>query len=161
MKELKAARERLSSFESAESQRKESEMSELQKAQAKIKASEDKELALTKRLRDQALQHQFERMAAQLGVVSAEDAFRLADLSSVELDEATGKAEGLEELLDSMKASKPWLFAAAPPAPGRGPTGGNPSKAPATGLNSEAINQMSNQDFLKLMEAVKQGRAVI
>jgi hypothetical protein len=121
---------KLSEFEKFEEERKKAEMTvqerlEAEKAEAEKRAKESEERAnkaleaANKRL----LKSEFRLLAKELGVRkdALDDAFVLADLSTVEVDEE-GNVQGVQEALESLKKAKAYLFGGtdfADPSPGQ------------------------------------------
>jgi hypothetical protein len=121
---------KLSEFEKFEEERKKAEMTvqerlEAEKAEAEKRAQESEERAnkaleaANKRL----LKSEFRLLAKELGVRkdALDDAFVLADLSTVEVDEE-GNVQGVQEALESLKKAKAYLFGGtdfADPSPGQ------------------------------------------
>jgi hypothetical protein len=125
--ELKA---KLAEFEKAEEERKKAEMSELERLQSELaelqkKAQEAEELKnkTLESANQRLIKAEFKLIAKELGVrkEALDDAFVLADLSGVEVDE-DGNVQGVKEALESLKKSKAYLFGGqnyADPTPGQ------------------------------------------
>lgn len=116
--EIKAEYERL---KKVEEERKQAEMTELERLQAKL-AELEKQAAEAEQAKAQTLEtankrlikSEFKIIAKELGVRSEalEDAFVLADLSAVEVDE-DGNVKGVKEAVESLKKAKPYLFSSS------------------------------------------------
>jgi hypothetical protein len=128
--EIKAEYERL---KKAEEERKQAEMTELERLQAKL-AELEKQAQEAEQAKSQALEaankrlikSEFRLIAKELGVRSEalDDAFVLADLSAVEVDE-DGNVKGVKEAVEALKKAKPYLFGGneyADPTPGNNET---------------------------------------
>lgn len=125
--ELKA---KLAEFEKAEEERKKSEMSELERLQAELaelqKKAQEAEEVKNKTLESanqRLIKAEFKVFAKELGVrkEAIDDAFVLADLSTVEVDE-DGNVKGVKEAIETLKKAKPYLFGGneyADPTPGQ------------------------------------------
>jgi hypothetical protein len=125
-----AVKTKLTEFEKFEEERKKSEMTvqerlEAEKAEADKKAQEAEERA--NKALDQAnkrlLKAEFRLLAKELGVRkdALDDAFVLADMTSVEVDE-DGNVQGVKEALETLKKAKAYLFGGvdyADPSPGQ------------------------------------------
>lgn len=61
-----------------------------------------------------------EAAARAAGFADPGDAHVFVDVNSIEIDEATGKAKGVEQLVKDLVKAKPYLVAPATPAPGNG-----------------------------------------
>jgi len=113
--EIKAEYERL---KKAEEERKQAEMTEVERLQAKL-AELEKQAQEAENTKSQALElankrlikSEFKLVAKELGVRSEalDDAFVLADLSGVEIDE-DGNVKGVREAVEALKKAKPYLF---------------------------------------------------
>lgn len=100
-------RKKLEAYEKEKADREAAEKTELEKAQAK--AAE-----LEKQISDQAeanrkltIRHAVEITAAQLGFADTNDAYTLADLSTVEI--VDGKVTNAEKVLKALLEKKPYL----------------------------------------------------
>jgi len=103
---------RLADLEAAEKKRKEAEMSELDKAKAKLAEAEQKLAQQTKEMNTFRIKHAVEITAGKLGFQNPEDAYQLADLSAVEITDE-GKVAGVEEALKALAKSRPYLLKAS------------------------------------------------
>lgn len=130
--EIKA---KLDEFTKVEEERKQSEMTEVEKLQAQLQKFEtnarEAEEAKAKALESankRLIKSEFKLLASSkdFGVRkdALDDAFVLADLSSVEVDE-DGNVTGVQEALESLKKSKSYLFGISDyvdPSPGQAET---------------------------------------
>lgn len=73
--------------------------------------------ALNARNRGLALKAAFFDEAAKAGVTHLEDAYRLAELSGVEIDQSTDTVKGIGEAIESLRRGKPFLFRRPKPQP--------------------------------------------
>jgi hypothetical protein len=125
-----AVKTKLSEFEKFEEERKKAEMTvqerlETEKAEADKKAQEAEERAnkALEQANKRLLKAEFRLLAKELGVRkdALDDAFVLADMTSVEVDE-DGNVQGVKEALETLKKSKAYLFGGvdyADPSPGQ------------------------------------------
>lgn len=114
-KALKAAnaesatrRKRLEELEAAEEERKAAQMSEIDKA---LKAKADAEAraqAAEERMRTATIRNAVVLAATRANFHDPEDAFRLADLEGVQINE-DGRVSGVEEALKALAKAKPHL----------------------------------------------------
>jgi hypothetical protein len=121
---------KLSEFEKFEEERKKAEMTvqerlEAEKAEADKKAQEAEERAnkALEQANKRLLKAEFRLLAKELGVRkdALDDAFVLADMTSVEVDEE-GNVQGVKEALETLKKAKAYLFGGvdyADPSPGQ------------------------------------------
>lgn len=100
---------RLAELEEAEKKRKESELSELQKAQTKQAELEKQIAQQAEALKSTRLRHAVEIAAARANFQDPEDAYRLADLSEVEVSE-DGKVTGVDKALEALAKKRPYLI---------------------------------------------------
>lgn len=119
-KALKAAnaesmtrRKRLEELEAAEEARKAAELSEIDKAQRAQAAAEARAQAAEERMRTATIRNAVVLAASKASFYDPEDAFRLADLGSVEIGE-DGRVSGVEEALKALAKVKPHLVRQAP-----------------------------------------------
>ena len=73
--------------------------------------------ALNARNRTLTLKAAFCDEAAKAGITHLEDAYRLADLSRMHVDEETDTTEGLGEVVESLRRTRPYLFRRSKPQP--------------------------------------------
>ncbi len=113
-------RHKLAELETAETKRKEAEMTEVQKLQAQLdKLTKERDESIGK-VQTQAKFRAFEKAAraAKLNWANddaLEDGFRLADLSTVKADGET--VEGMEAAVAALARAKPYLFKAVETPP--------------------------------------------
>lgn len=123
-------KEKAEQLEKQELERKQAEMTETERLQAQLeelqrKATEAEE-AKSKTLESankRLIKSEFKLLAKELGVRkdALDDAFVLADLNSVEIDE-DGNVTGVKEALEALKQAKAFLFGGqnyADPTPGQ------------------------------------------
>lgn len=129
---VKELADKLAEYEKAEEERKKAEMSELERLQAekeeyanKAKEFETKAEEALRKANERLMRAEFKVIAKEAGVhpEALEDAFKLADLSGVEIDDE-GNVIGLDDAIKALKESKKYLFAnrqvGADPSPGAG-----------------------------------------
>ncbi|MEH7246470.1 scaffolding protein [Neobacillus niacini] len=121
---------KLTEFEKFEEERKKAEMTvqerlEAEKAEADKRAQESEERAnkALEQANKRLLKAEFRLLAKELGVRkdALDDAFVLADMTSVEVDEE-GNVLGVKEALETLKKAKAYLFGGvdyADPSPGQ------------------------------------------
>jgi hypothetical protein len=121
---------KLTEFEKFEEERKKADMTvqerlEAEKAEADKKAQEAEERAnkALEQANKRLLKAEFRLLAKELGVRkdALDDAFVLADMTSVEVDEE-GNVQGVKEALETLKKAKAYLFGGvdyADPSPGQ------------------------------------------
>jgi hypothetical protein len=121
---------KLSEFTKAEEERKQSEMTEVERLQAQLdklaKQAQEAEETKSKTLENankRLVKSEFKVLAKDLGVRkdALDDAFVLADMSGVEIDD-DGNVSGVKEALETLKKSKAYLFGVtdyADPSPGQ------------------------------------------
>lgn len=151
----------LADLRKAEEDRKTAELSEVERLKKEKADLEGERETLRGQVKNQLIQSRFEAAAAKMGAVDTEAAFKLADLSGVEMD-AEGKVTGVEEALKSLKQARPFLFGEAPAKAVGGNGGGNPGgqNAPKS-FTADELKKMSSDEFKKAREAIKAGKAKI
>lgn len=128
---------KLSTFEQAEKERKELEMTELEKLQAQLAEKDTKEQTLAQQLADlekavqqEKIRNAFNQVATSQNVNHLDDAFVLADLSAVTVED--GKVVGMEDAIKALVDNKPFLLAKKQPKPIGESTNGNTERADKT-----------------------------
>jgi len=123
---------KLDEFTKAEEERKQAELTEVERLQAQLqkfeadtKAAEEAKAKALESANKRLLKSEFKLLASSkdFGVRkdALDDAFVLADLSGVEVDE-DGNVTGVKEALETLKKSKAYLFGVtdyADPTPGQ------------------------------------------
>lgn len=115
-KELKAARKEAAAYrtklrqaeEDAEA-RKRAEMTELERVKADLEAERKARQEADDRRQALALRTQVITAAARLGFNDPEDAIRMLDQSTLEVDDA-GSIDGLDDALGALVKAKPYLI---------------------------------------------------
>lgn len=113
---LKALVEDYNAKKQAEEERQRAEMTEIERLQADLKAKEEAEQALAEQLaqaqaaaKQERIRNAFITAAQSAGIAYIDDAYRLADLSTVTVGE-DGTVSGVSEVVASLVESKPFLL---------------------------------------------------
>jgi hypothetical protein len=106
-------RTQLRKLEEADAERQRAEMSEVERLKADLEAAELARTAAIEGYKQQALEAQIVAAASTAGMHDPADAVRL--IGEIDIDE-DGKVTGLDKALDTLKASKPYLFRGSTPA---------------------------------------------
>lgn len=108
---------KLATFESQAEEQRQSELSDVQKAQEQAKQFEEQltELksqveAKDKAIRDQAIKNEFIKVASSANIIDIDAAMALSDLSAVEIGE-DGKVNGVDDVIKTLVEHKPYLVA--------------------------------------------------
>jgi len=153
LRKLRKAEKEIESLRSVEQQRKESELTEAERWKKKAEQAEELLKSSADKMRQQTLKHRFEALASKAGALDVEDAFRLADLSSVEVDE-DGNVTGLDDVIATLRKTKKYLFGqSTPAAPGGNPPTGSPGQ-----ITPERLRQMTPAEFAQLNNDLMAGR---
>lgn len=88
--------------------KEEAEKSELQKAQDKLTALEKEKESTLSIANKRLILAEFKVLAKEKGIKYVNDAYKLADLSTIEVKE-DGTIEGLDEIVESLITEKPFL----------------------------------------------------
>ncbi len=126
-------------------ERKEAEMSELQKAQARAAELEKQLAASAEAQKVIAMQADVTAKAAKLGIVDPDAAFKLLDKGAIEYGD-DGKPKNTEALLVEMLKERPYLA-------GGGSSAMNPGKNRS--LSRAEIEKMSPEEINKNWDAVQ------
>ncbi len=73
--------------------------------------------SLTTRTRELLVKTAFNGEAIRAGIAYPEDAFKLADISGVEMDMEDEAVTGVAEAIESLRTNRPWLFRRDKPRP--------------------------------------------
>lgn len=130
-KEAAAARTRLKAFEKAEQDRKDADLSDLQKAQTRIAELEQEREAWTLQQQESRLRMASLSAAQKLGFREPDLAFRLLDQGAVQYAE-DGTPRNVEQLLTALAKASPYLVTAAD-------FGGGTRGQPASGAGMNEI----------------------
>lgn len=114
---------KLTAYEKAEQEKKDAELSEIdriKKQHAELQSQHD---AYTKQMHERVIRYEVERQAAKLGIIDPEAATKLLEWSELEYGE-DGTPTNAEKLLEKLVKHKPYLApkqeAPAPSTPARG-----------------------------------------
>lgn len=142
----------------AETARQQGELSELDRLKAENTALRGERDGATEQGRQERLRSRFEAAVGKAGAVDAAAAFKLADLSGVEFDDA-GDPQGLDDAVAALKDSYGFLFQPLPPS-GVGGSGGNPAAGnPANGgYTAAGVHAMEGKDWEKFKSDALSGR---
>ena len=111
-KESKRLAKIVSEYEAKEKKQKEAQLSEVDQLKAQLAEQVAANAQIQNDIRQSKLRAAIERAAGLQGFVNPEDAWKLADLSGLEMGE-DGKVKGLEEALKEILKTRPYLTAAA------------------------------------------------
>jgi len=121
-------RKRLEAFEKAELDRAKKDLSEVERLKGQVAELDKRARELEAEREMMIIRSAVERAAAALGFHSAEDAYQLADLSGVEIDE-DGKVSNVDKALKELVKARPYLVRVVDkPDTNAGATGGKVSR---------------------------------
>lgn len=116
-KETAAKLKRLEELEEADKKRKEEQMTEMEKLQAQVAERDQKYADLQAQIDQERDQFNSERIksavklaAKDLGFADPGDAYNLADITGVEIDDESGEIKGVEDALKKLSDAKPYLL---------------------------------------------------
>ena len=109
--ESAARRKKLDEYEAKEKKQKEAQLSEVDQLKAQLAEQVAANAQIQNDIKQAKLRAAIERAAGLQGFVNPEDAWKLADLSGLEMGE-DGKVKGLEEALKEILKTRPYLTAA-------------------------------------------------
>lgn len=151
-KELKAVRKEAAAYrtklrqaeEDAEA-RKRAEMTELEKVRADLEAERKARQEADQKRQQQALRTQVVTAAARMNFADPEDALRMLDQSTLEVDDA-GNIDGLDDALSALVKAKPYLIKTTTgtisptnPAGGKQPTSAEQMRAEMFGQQTSKL----------------------
>ena len=151
LKQLEKAQREIDGYKLAETKRQEAEMSELEREKARAAKLE---ADLAKERNDSAIEKKrnaFLLAASQAGCEYPDQAFKLADLSGLELS-ADGSVNGVPDTIKSLKKNSPFLFGTKAASTGGNPTSGPPGTSE---LTPEKIMAESPEDYHKRIAAFR------
>ncbi|AEA15520.1 MULTISPECIES: phage scaffolding protein [Bacillus] len=125
---------KLAEYEKAEEERKKQEMTEIERLQAEKEEADKKALEASEaaqkaqeKANTRILNTEIKSMARALDANDPGDVLALLDKSTIQLDE-NGNYQGVEEAVNALKESKPWMFKKVVGADAAG--GANPGTNP-------------------------------
>lgn len=148
LRKLKKAEKELEALRQAEEQRTQGTLSEVEKLKQQLQKRDADYSSLTEKLRMQSIEHRFEQAAAKAGVIDADAARRLADFSSVDIDE-DGTVSGIDAVIADLKKTRKYLF--GPTTTPVGNAGGNPASGPPSKITDEMVRSMSSVEFAEYL----------
>lgn len=126
---------KLDEFLNQDEERKRSELTEIDRYKSDLdktageRDAHSKTIAeLQSQIRNQAITHEFFKVATSMNVQYLDDAHKLADLSAVTVGE-DGRVEGVEDVVKALVEHKPFLVAQKQPQKLGEPTGGHKDTA--------------------------------
>lgn len=145
LRKLRNAEKERDALKQADEQRAQSQLSEVDKWKAKAQKHETETNSLLQQLRTERIQNRLEAAAAKAGAIDVDAVRKLADLSSVDIDDE-GKVIGIDAVIAELKKSRKYLF--GDPSQPVGNAGGNPpSGPPSTKVTEEQLRTMTSQQF--------------
>jgi DNA repair exonuclease SbcCD ATPase subunit len=136
-KEAEKRRKKLDELEAEKKTREDAQVSEADRLQKKLAEYERQAAQLAEENARVKMQHAIERVAAGMNFHSPDEAYLLADLSGVTLDDESGKYAGIEDALKKLATERPHLLKSQPRGAQTAPVPPTPKPAP-TGQLSEA-----------------------
>ena len=157
LRKLRKAEKERDALLAAQKSAADSQLSEAEQLKAKLIQAEADRDAVSAKLTQRTLQHRFEAAAQKLGVVDADAAYKLADLSAVEIDE-DGNVTGIDAALADLKKTRKYLFGA--PNGAIGSAGGNPPSGSPGQLTAAKLRSMdpTGPEFRQAMADIAAGR---
>lgn len=146
-RENASLRKRLRDTEEKLKAREDAELSEQEKAMKRLAEMESELEASRASLRDTRLRAAIAAEAPRLGIVDADAATRLLDVSLLDYDPGTGW-EGVSDALRALAQERPWLVSTATPA-GSEANPANPARRRSR-LTRDALKSMSEAEIAAL-----------
>lgn len=154
LRKLRKAEKDLETFRKADEERNQQSLSEVDKLKAELQKREAEYSSLTEKLRMQSIEFAFEQAASKAGVIDADAAKRLANLSEIEIDD-DGKVLGIDAVIADLKKTRKYLFGPLNPV---GSSGGNPSAGPPGKVTADQVKRMSSEDLEKFAQTLRSQR---
>lgn len=125
----------LRKMEAQQEEKQRAEMTELERLKADLKAAEEARTRAEQERLQTLVRSQVVAAASRLDFADPSDAFRMLDVSTLEVDDS-GRVQGLDAALQELAKSKPYLVKRNTPAYSpTNPTGGAPGMSDADILN--------------------------
>lgn len=156
-KQLKQYEQRIASFEKAEAERKQSELTEVERYKKQADEYKAQLEAQAKKFTEARKRNVFEMAAQKAGAIDPAAAWKLADVSVLEVDDE-GNVANVADVLKNLQKQSPYLFGAAPQ--GNGTSGANPSNG-APKVDSKKIASMSDEEFRKTIARLNAGEQIL
>ncbi len=101
----------------------------------------------------------FSKEAARAGIAHPEDAYKLADMSGVDMDDEHGGVTGIAEAIESLRENRPWLFRREKPRP-YGPEASLAGSAPSPleAARSEAMKNPNVKNVARYQAELSRAR---
>jgi hypothetical protein len=122
---------------------KDAQLTDAERLQKLASENESKATAAMAELQQERLGRSIERVAAKMGFVDPEDAFRLIDGSDIDLDDAgRPKPASVEKAMKALAEKKPHLLARRPPP---SVDGGGRTTSPAGETMNDHLRRMAGR----------------
>lgn len=149
---------KLSEYESQAEEKRQSELTDLQKAQEQAQQFETQLQELTAQLeaernnaRQQAIKNEFIKVASSANIIDIDAAMALSDLSAVEIGE-DGKVNGVDDVIKTLVEHKPYMVAKKQTQPiGTSTNGGSGGQSDKTAeqLLADALEKAQKSGSIK------------
>lgn len=144
-KRAKEAEQLAASLKAEAEQRKLDEMSEIDRYKTENETLKKAVDTLGSDLTNFKMRSEFKLAAKDAGAIDAEDIWKLADVSKLEVD--GDNVTGVADVLSEIKTSKPHLFGVPPTTTGT--SGANPGDGPPKRMTPERIEAMDHEQRTK------------
>lgn len=151
--QLRKATKQLKQFEQREAERAKLELSEVDRLRAEANEYKQRLEQQQSQFAESQKRNAFTLAAQQAGAVDPNAAWKLADLTGIELDDS-GSVQGVDVALKALKKSSPYLFGVAPTSTAS--SGGNPS-AGVPKVTAKKIEAMSPAEYREFRSKVAAG----
>lgn len=155
-KQLKQQEQQIANFTKLEDERKQAELTEIERYKKQADEYKAQLEAQASKFAEARKRNAFELAAQQAGAVDPSAAWKLADVSGLEIDE-NGDVKGVAEVMKSLQKQSPYLFGTANQ---NGSSGANPSNG-APKVDAKKIASMSDEAFKALTARLAAGEKLL
>lgn len=157
-KQLKQQEQQIAKFSQLEDERKQSELTEIERYKKQADEYKAQLEAQAKKFTEARKRNVFEMAAQKAGAVDPAAAWKLADVSSLEVDDE-GNVANVSDVLKALQKQSPYLFGAAPQN-GNGTSGANPSNG-APKVDAKKLASMSDEEFRNTIARLNAGEKIL
>jgi len=154
--EAKNLRLRLKEFEDREKKTKESQMSESERLQQQYAELQQQHTTYVQDMQTRLVRYEIERQSSKLGIIDADAALKLIDLSELEFDDG-GMPTNADDLLKKLVKAKPYLVNSKVNQTSVSAT--NPSRSSASAhleLSWDLISKMTQAEYAARGKEIQQ-----
>ena len=146
LRKLRKAEKELAQFRTQQEESEKGKLTETERWKSDAERYKNEAQQAKDALRQAKISHRFEAEAAKAGAQDLAAAIKLADLSTVDIDE-DGSVTGIDAAISALKANHKFLFGPQTPANGVGNASGNPGSGNPMKSGADRIKSMTAAEF--------------